>query len=101
MPLRLKAERSFGYPSLRTFLARGAWSTKLTTKEECDWNVIVPPQHVLPQLPNAPEKKQISSSGVKTSKWTKEIEKLKSLQKFSVSWHVQAHTITQKHYCMH
>lgn len=84
MPLGHKAKRSFGFPSFRTFLARGAWSTKLTTKEECDWNVMVPPHAVLPPLPNTSEKKHVYSSDVKTSKWTKEIEKLKSLQKFSV-----------------
>ena len=73
-----------GSPTFRTFLARGAWSTKLTAKEECDWSAMVPSHPVLPPLPNISEKKQISLSDVKTSKWTKEIEKLKSLQKFSV-----------------
>ena len=71
--------------SCRTFHARGTWSTKLTTKEESDWNKLVPRKPVPPSLPNAQEKKPVSSLDMKTSKWAREIEKLKNLQKFSVS----------------
>lgn len=71
--------------SCRTFLAGRVWSTKLTTREESDWNELLPPPTVLPPLPNAPEKKTIYPVELKTSKWAKEIEKLKNLQKFSVS----------------
>ena len=88
MTLKLKARIStLDLPFLycRTFHARGTWSTKLTTKEESDWNKLVPPKPVLPSLPNAQEKKPVSSIDMKTSKWAREIEKLKNLQKFSVS----------------